>query len=246
MFGDVPRGVMLRERPVFLGGQGGAVGPLRLAFGSVTAAGTICRKDELTSGKLIVGKTLKGGTTDFSAGLYPNINRVVANNINYIANLLALLRWSESVRSRFIDDKRFPEPLHQGLMEKINMGLAERIKRFEALCDKMPLSIARITHADDRPTILLNQQQELLAKKDIVTERLRLMIKGESGEEQMKETFLAAVDRGRREHAPDYLTTIKSLSQADVNAGTIWLRSVVDTVLDRIGDVLPSFSLMTN
>ena len=46
LIGDVPRGVMLNQRPIFLGGQGGLVGPRRLGFGITVAAGTIIRKDE--------------------------------------------------------------------------------------------------------------------------------------------------------------------------------------------------------
>ena len=61
LLGDVPRGVMLDQPPIFLGGQGGIVGPLALAFGTVTAAGTICRRDEERPGRLIFGGALKGG-----------------------------------------------------------------------------------------------------------------------------------------------------------------------------------------
>ena len=39
LFGDVPRGVMLNQPAIFLGGQGGVVGPARLGFGTVVAAG---------------------------------------------------------------------------------------------------------------------------------------------------------------------------------------------------------------
>jgi UDP-N-acetylglucosamine/UDP-N-acetylgalactosamine diphosphorylase len=244
LFGDVPRGVMLRQRPVFLGGQGGVVGPLRLTFGSVTAAGTICRKDELSSGKLIFGKTLKGGTLDYSPGIYPDINRIVANNINYIASLVALMRWYEEVRSQFMHPVRFPNALLEGLKEKIRMGLAERIRRFEELCDKMPYSISLLPHENDRPMILLDRKQELFDKKEIVSELLRLMFKTEAGDEQTKNKFLEGLNQTRLESGPDYLSTIKALKQTDVNLGTIWLRSVVDAVVDRIGDVLPTFSLM--
>ena len=246
LFGDVPQGVMLRQNPIFLGGQGGVVGPLRLAFGTVTAAGTICRKDENVSGKLIVGTAFKGGTTHFTPGMYTNINRIVANNINYMANLLALMRWYEDVRSMFIHAESFPDILHKGLKEKINMGLEERIKRFEELCNKMPFSIDKISHKDGRSTILLEQQQELCDKKESVTELLRLLIKSKNGTEGMKNTFLEGVNRTRQEYGPDYLGTIKALTPADVNAGTVWLRSVVDTVIDRIGNVLPSFRLKTS
>jgi bifunctional UDP-N-acetylglucosamine pyrophosphorylase / glucosamine-1-phosphate N-acetyltransferase len=244
IFGDVPRGVMLRQRPIFLGGQGGAVGPIRLGFGSVTAAGSICRKDETGTGKLIVGKTLQGGSMDFTPGLYGNINRIVSNNINYIANLVALMRWYEDVRSLFVHAKSFPDALLAGLKDKIQMGVEERVRRFEQLCDKMPFSIAMITREGDHSSVLLDQMQELFSKKEIITELLLLMFKSEGGDEHTKNTFLEGVNHARLEHGSNYLATIKSLPQAHVNAGTVWLRSVVDSVVDRIGDVLPSFHLM--
>ena len=46
MMGDVPDGVMLDQNPIFLGGQGGLVGPCRIAYGTVIAAGSIYRKDQ--------------------------------------------------------------------------------------------------------------------------------------------------------------------------------------------------------
>jgi len=55
LLGDVPAGVMLDRPPIFLGGQGGLVGPCRLAYGTVTAAGTVVRRDELRPGRLVVG-----------------------------------------------------------------------------------------------------------------------------------------------------------------------------------------------
>lgn len=244
LFGDVPRGVMLRQKPIFLGGQGGAVGPLRLAFGSVTAAGTICRKDESQPGKLIIGKSLKGGSMDYSPGIYGNINRVAANNINYIANLVALRRWYETVRSCFVNPRTFPQALFEGLLSKISLNVEERIKRLEELCDKMPLAIAMISHEDDRPKVILEQNKELFDKKEVVTELLRLLLKSETGDERTRQEFLEGLERARQEQGNDYLTVIKALNQTEVNAGTIWLRSVVDFIVDRIGDVLPSFSLM--
>ena len=61
LLGDVPRGVMLNQPPIFLGGQGGLVGPIRLAFGTVIAAGSIYRKDELRPGRFVFeGKSPRG------------------------------------------------------------------------------------------------------------------------------------------------------------------------------------------
>jgi len=55
LIGDVPRGVMLDQPPIFLGGQGGLVGPARVAFGAVVPAGTIIRKDILQGGLYLAG-----------------------------------------------------------------------------------------------------------------------------------------------------------------------------------------------
>ncbi len=67
LLGDVPRGVMLNQSPIFLGGQGGLVGPCRLAYGTVLAAGSICRKDELRPDRLIQ----EGGARSANVAVYP-------------------------------------------------------------------------------------------------------------------------------------------------------------------------------
>ena len=45
LFGNVIDGIFLDQNPIFLGGQGGAVGPINVAFGSKITAGSILRKD---------------------------------------------------------------------------------------------------------------------------------------------------------------------------------------------------------
>jgi UDP-N-acetylglucosamine/UDP-N-acetylgalactosamine diphosphorylase len=66
LIGDVPHGVMLNQNPIFLGGQGGLIGPCRLSFGTVIAAGTICRKDELRPQRLIFDNAGKGENIVFT------------------------------------------------------------------------------------------------------------------------------------------------------------------------------------
>jgi hypothetical protein len=53
LFGDVPRGVMLKQPRIFLGGQGGAVGPLICGYGNVVAAGSILRRSHPNEIQLI-------------------------------------------------------------------------------------------------------------------------------------------------------------------------------------------------
>ncbi|MBU2430299.1 MAG: protein GlmU, partial [Proteobacteria bacterium] len=59
MMGDVHHGVMLNSKPIFLGGQGGIVGPIRINYGCLSAAGSILRKDELRCDRLLMGGAYK-------------------------------------------------------------------------------------------------------------------------------------------------------------------------------------------
>ena len=140
LMGDVPKGVMLNQRPVFLGGQGGLVGPSRLAFGTIIAAGTIYRKDQLRQDRLVFEGMPKGGNIPYTFGLYRNIKRIVLNNIIYIANLFALRQWYYQVRYLFISPN-FSEYLWQGLNQTLEKAIKERISRLIALSLKMEYSI---------------------------------------------------------------------------------------------------------
>jgi len=246
LFGDVPRGVMLRENPIFLGGQGGVVGPVRLAFGTITAAGSVCRKDEHISGKLIVEQPLKGGSRSYVPGVYLGIRRIIANNVNYIANLMALLRWYEYVRQMFIDPVTFPEEILNGLKEKLVMGIEERVRQIRKLCDNMPKSIAiyRNKKGEDAVPVLIDQMEELYDKKDILTELFSLILKTEQGDETIRDDFLKNMEPVLYDHEKQYIEVIQALDYHDVMNGTVWLRSIVDSVVDRVADVLPAFELM--
>ena len=134
LIGDVPSGVTLRQPPIFLGGQGGLVGPRKIAYGTVLAAGTICRKDIDIPDQLI---TMPESTTRieraFRRGEYGNLTAVIANNITYIANLRALQAWYQEVRFRLISREYFPKALYEGLLMALEKMIQERIDRMAAL-----------------------------------------------------------------------------------------------------------------
>ena len=122
LLGDVPNGVMMNQRPIFMGGQGGLVGPCRIAYGTVSAAGTIVRKDQLKPDHLIIGGAGKGGSIPWKAGSIGVSNRILKRNLIYIGNLFALREWYRHVRRLFISE-RFPEPLWQGLDRDPRSGI---------------------------------------------------------------------------------------------------------------------------
>ena len=101
LIGDVPRGVMLRNAPIFLGGQGGLVGPVRLGYGTVIAAGAVWEDDCPQGGMLLKGSALLSERTHHP-GLYREVRRKVANNLFYLGNLAALRQWYVHIRRPFL------------------------------------------------------------------------------------------------------------------------------------------------
>ncbi len=239
LLGDVPRGVMLKERPIFLGGQGGLVGPCRIAFGTVIAAGSIYRKDQLKPDRLVFAGMGKGGAMPFSPGLYRNIKRILLNNVIYIANLIAFKKWTAHIRSLFISDD-FPKELQKGLLEKIDTGINERIKRLGAVRDKMPYSIKLYKEISGKNSsdLLLKQKNEFYEKWDELKEIFYDMEKSGGSKESM-DFFIKKIEKkisGRK-----YIEAIKSLENEEASKGVAWLDSVIDMTVKAFFEKLPSF-----
>lgn len=242
LIGDVPYGVMLNQRPIFLGGQGGLVGPCRLAFGTTVAAGTICRKDVLESNRLIFAESMQNGSLPFNPGMYRNINRVTLNNIIYIANLIALEQWYTHVRSLFISGD-FPNPLFEGLKEKLNMAIEERMKRLKDLSQKMPESINIYqSFAKEKASQLLLQQKNELYERWTDLEASFNSARRNQDHNELKDIFLEKIRLGTKTSGKDYIGVIKGLDGADTAIGTRWLQGIVDTVTAESLKIIPTFS----
>jgi UDP-N-acetylglucosamine/UDP-N-acetylgalactosamine diphosphorylase len=210
LIGDVPRGVMLNQRPIFLGGQGGMVGPVRLEFGVTIAAGTILRKDELRPDRLIFGGAGKGGNVAFRRGKYSGAGRIIKNNLVYLANLLALRQWVREVRGRFVG-KRFPEALHQGLLGNVDLATAERMRRLKELAGKLADAGDQKLH-ERWPAV----EAALSAQRE------------NAGDRRMREPFLEKAASAISRSGKDYITVIRALSPEEAAQGTAWLQGIVD------------------
>ena len=242
LIGDVPGGVMLNQRPIFLGGQGGLVGPCRMAFGTIIAAGSICRKDVLEPDRLVIEGNVKSGSIPFIPNIYQNIKRITLNNIIYIANLLALEHWYAHVRSQFIADD-FPELLFDGLNEKLNMVIDERMRRFKALSQKMPDSIkAYQNFAKDKPSVLVLQQKQELYDHWAELEASFGARRNMAGKDELRNDFLEKIRLGIKTWGKDYISVIKGLQADDAEIGTRWLQGIVDAVISEALKIMPSFS----
>ena len=241
LLGDVSRGVMLNQRPIFLGGQGGLVGPCRLEFGTIIAAGSIYRKDEIRPGRLLFEGTGKGGNMPFNPGVYQRIKRTVENNVIYIANLFALMQWYIHVRSLFVSSD-FPEPLFYSLTEKLNLVLDERIIRLKELAQKMPdaIKIYKESSKENALPLVLEQKKELYDKWVVLEECFRKNHSRE-GDKKLRDMFLGKIHLGFKTSGKDYTTVIKSLKREDSGLGTLWLQGIVDQITAEIFQIIPSF-----
>ncbi len=142
LFGDVPRGVMLDQAPIFLGGQGGIVGPSLIAYGTITAAGTVYRRDVSEPGQLVFGQfTRPAGKSSYNPALYGDIRRIVRNNLVYIANIIALNQWYLHVRAPKAQGVPHVTACLDGATHVLQRILEERLARMKQLCEKLRTSL---------------------------------------------------------------------------------------------------------
>jgi bifunctional UDP-N-acetylglucosamine pyrophosphorylase/glucosamine-1-phosphate N-acetyltransferase len=241
LMGDVPQGVMLNQRPIFLGGQGGLVGPCRLAFGTLIAAGSVYRKDEFTPGQLLFAGVEGSGSMPFQPGLYRNMKRIVQNNIIYIANLMALMQWYHHVRSQFVSDD-FPESLYDGLKKNLKAAIDERINKLEHLCNKMPVSVQiyqKVLNEGILP-LFLQQQNEVYNRRSDLKENFDKQQLAE-GNKNLRDPFLENIHLGIKHAGKDYLLVIQQLQPEISRLGTQWLQGIVDHITGETFGIIPSF-----
>ena len=137
LFGDVVHGVLLDQPAVFLGGQGGTVGPVTVGFGSVVAAGSVLRSD-VGPGKLVVVGPPPAMTVDRSPADYRSANRMVAKNLRYLGELAALEAWHRHVRAPFFAAQELGALVGAGALAMLDSARAERISRLRAMLAKAP------------------------------------------------------------------------------------------------------------
>ena len=228
LIGDVPRGVMLSNAPIFLGGQGGLVGPARIAYGTVIPAGLVCRKDVLDENRLYMPPPVSGGNRPFVPGIYGSIDRIVANNLAYIGNLRALERWYEQVRKPAMAADEFEKAACEGAIRQIGAMLDERIKRLNELADRMVRSLELGRSAvGDIPARAAEQQQAFIARWPSIEAHLRTRPADGLGVAD-RDAFLPAWEKARA--GKSYIEAIGSIPPEAGQKGSAWLSAVVDSV----------------
>ncbi|MDY6839046.1 MAG: UDP-N-acetylglucosamine pyrophosphorylase [Thermodesulfobacteriota bacterium] len=249
LIGDVPRGVMLNQPPIFLGGQGALVGPVQLEYGTVIAAGVVCRKDVLERGRLVLAQVLcREGVerVDHVSKAYPGVywyvKRRLVKNVHYIANLVALFQWYLEIRPLFLKGDAMATELYHGLVDKLQMAIEERIKRFKALAQKMPESAEkyRSIMKGEAKERLLRQKQELFDRwQDLEGVFVRNL--ENQGDPSIREPFVEHLSRHVQKEGTGYVRVLQGLDRSWSAEGTKWLQGIVGTVKEEAFQVMPSF-----
>jgi hypothetical protein len=232
LIGDVPGGVMLDRAPIFLGGQGGLVGPVRIAFGTVIPAGQICRRDitdENTAYALRAPAFEVERARAFRVGAYRAIGRVVANNLIYIGNVGALKLWYGFVRKRTMTADPFSRACYEGALGRLDAVLDERIRCLGDLSEMMVGSLEHASKERDPalPPALAAQQQALIDRWPEMKPRLLAGPAPETGSRE-RDTFLSTWER--IDAGTPHIKAVASLPPEAKKAGTAWLQAVVDSV----------------
>ena len=220
LIGDVPRGVMINQSRIFLGGQGGMIGPVRLGFGTIIAAGCVCRQDCLEDGKLIIVNPPAEKTIDYISHLYPGIERMVENNLHYIGNLFALDQWYLHVRHPFMSQVEFGEQVFAGAIGNLKLAQKERKKRLAVLLKNLdPVGVPERFVTDLR--VNLFERRDEFVEKAFSEENIF------AGQED-RDRFLEGLVGARNQSEREYIPTIQGLDSSVTSTGTQWLQKIVD------------------
>jgi hypothetical protein len=231
LLGSVPRGVMLDQPPIFLGGQGGLVGPARIGFGTVVAAGVICRQDVLEEGLLYTGRSAGGGRPrKFRNDTYVGAGRVFRNSFHYLGNILALQAWYRVARGALMTGDPQQEACQEGAVAKLETIIDERFRRLGEVADALTEML------EGR-----SPDSEAAAHVQAVEAYRRLRDAWPALQSALAEGRVDAVGARERERflsgwakvpaLTPYPEAVASLDLPTKVAGTAWLQEIVDEVV---------------
>lgn len=153
LVGDVPQGVFLRQRRIFLGGSSGLVGPGRVGFGAVTGAGQVVRRP-VAAGTLSVESTPAIKRPLEPQRLDPFVPRL-HRNLEYVAQLVALKMWYRHVRlARVAPGDDGGRIVVEAALETLDLCIAERLKRVREFAGERGKNVPLIDVDVDIPSPL--------------------------------------------------------------------------------------------
>ncbi|WP_027588311.1 UDP-N-acetylglucosamine pyrophosphorylase [Acidipropionibacterium thoenii] len=222
LFGDVPRGVLLDQPPIFLGGQGGTVGPVATGFGTVIGAGSVLRDDVAEDGQLVLPASPQEVYRPVAPASYRRLSRIISKNVTYLANLSALESWYRQIRRLFFAQREAGPLILAGALVNLTDIRAERIKRLRTL-------VGRLEPSDEGRTQLIERLDHLIEALGVVD--------GPAPAELVR-LCGAAAGNGRQ-----YLDVIGGLSSEQRIGVSEWLGGIVETQQQNVAELVPALEL---
>ncbi|TFH17505.1 MAG: UDP-N-acetylglucosamine pyrophosphorylase [Lentisphaerales bacterium] len=227
LIGDIPRGVLIDQPSIFLGGQGGLVGPTRIEYGCVVPAGSICRTDMLEPGTLTIPEVrVSSPVRPYKRGVYRGINRTAGNNLIFIGNLFALDAWYRTVRSVTMGGTSFGAACLAGAMLVLKRAVSERIAQLETLSGNLEDSASRLEQDD---SLEAARQRSFSRQWASIRERLETGPPDGLGSDK-RDAFMSVMG-GRSARSGDHVETVRAAPDASRVGAVAWLQSVVDWTL---------------
>ena len=231
LVGDA-RGVLLRSRPIFVGGQCGLVGPVHIDFGAVLAAGSDVRRDiagERVQWEAAENRVIEG----FDPEIYTGLRRKFLTTARLIGNLWALDAWYRAVRLPAA--AAHEKPLYQAAREQLRLHVAERVKRLTKIIDKLERSIEKSSASGDTGLISCQAEHRLLIEK---RRDLRDALTKAPDDSLAPESFASQYEKARA--SGSHLDAVRAVDDAAANQATQWLGKLDEEYVSRIAKLFKS------
>ena len=231
LVGDA-RGVLLRSRPIFVGGQCGLVGPVHIDFGAVLAAGSDVRRDiagERVQWEAAENRVIEG----FDPEIYTGLRRKFLTTARLIGNLWALDAWYRAVRLPAA--AAHEEPLYEAAREQLRLHVAERVKRLTKIIDKLERSIEKSSVSGDAGLISRQAEHRLLIEK---RRDLRTALTNAPDDSLAPESFASQYEKARA--SGSHLDAVRAVDDAAANQATQWLAKLAEEYVSRIAKLFKS------
>jgi len=233
MMGNVCQGVMLNSKPIFLGGQGGIVGPVRLAYGCITAAGSIIRKNELRNDRVLLSGGFKDASFPRQFHVYKNVRHIYNNNIYYLAGLISLNAWYKNIRTFFVHDY-FSGELIKGMQNNLDLCIKERIYQLKIFCEKLNQSKEIfLSKTNDKNSESISIHEKAINSFKNSNKIFKFYLEKNNFCEA-GENFIQVVEKKINRTEKKYITFIQSLKKNECDNGIKWLFKIEQEIIKKL------------
>ena len=148
--------------------------------------------------------------------------------------MTALGQWYDQVRRLFVSND-FPQMLLEGLQDKLQMAVDERIVRLSELIRKIEEQGTEGKNSLSESIPIQEGLNDWLPELESFLRASRNRV----GEQALKDRFLEIIRTEVDQNGKQYLRVIKGLSPEASEKGTRWLQGIVNEVTDGAFQIIP-------